>query len=372
MSAPTPKIVLTMIVKNEAPVIERCIRSIRPLIDAWCIVDTGSTDGTQEIIRKALADLPGELVEIPWQDFAFNRTKSLELARPFGDFSIMIDADVECVFEPGFNVRTFKDELDADVYRIMFHDAIEYQRPLISSTDYPFSYRGVLHEFLVVPDGALEGGIVKGLHYKSHTDGARWGNPTKYADDALLLMNALASGDDPELDDRHTFYLAQSLRDSGDRVSAAMVYKSRAQMGGWDQERYMAWLWHARLLHETGGPLAEVLDALMKAQEVVPSRAEAYCQAARYAREADRMQTAFMFATRAAAIRPPEEALFMERDVYEWRIGYELSIAAWYCDEYAVGLRSCHRLLYEDRLPSAEREATEKNLALYPPDAIGD
>jgi len=43
-----PTICLTMIVKNEAQVIRRCIDSVRRFISYWVIVDTGSTDGTQE------------------------------------------------------------------------------------------------------------------------------------------------------------------------------------------------------------------------------------------------------------------------------------------------------------------------------------
>src|SRR3954452_20956269 len=49
---------LNMIVKDEAAVIARCIASVRPLIDSWAIVDTGSSDGPQEIVRELLADLP--------------------------------------------------------------------------------------------------------------------------------------------------------------------------------------------------------------------------------------------------------------------------------------------------------------------------
>ena len=34
---------LNMIVKNEAHVILRCLASVKPWIDSWCIVDTSSS-----------------------------------------------------------------------------------------------------------------------------------------------------------------------------------------------------------------------------------------------------------------------------------------------------------------------------------------
>ena len=82
-----------MIVKNEAHVIERCLRSVRPLIHAWAIADTGSSDGTQDIIRRCMAGMPGELIERPWVDFASNRNEALELAKKYGDYALIIDAD---------------------------------------------------------------------------------------------------------------------------------------------------------------------------------------------------------------------------------------------------------------------------------------
>ena len=42
-------ICLNMIVKNEQPVIRRCLASVKEMIDYWVIVDTGSTDGTQDL-----------------------------------------------------------------------------------------------------------------------------------------------------------------------------------------------------------------------------------------------------------------------------------------------------------------------------------
>jgi len=41
-----------MIVKNEADVVAETLDSVAPYISSWVIVDTGSTDGTQDVIRK--------------------------------------------------------------------------------------------------------------------------------------------------------------------------------------------------------------------------------------------------------------------------------------------------------------------------------
>ena len=84
---------LNMIVKNEVHVIERCLASVRELIDYWVIVDTGSVDGTPEVIAAALAGTPGELHHREWKDFGTNRTEALELARGKSDYVFIIDAD---------------------------------------------------------------------------------------------------------------------------------------------------------------------------------------------------------------------------------------------------------------------------------------
>ncbi|MFI5334997.1 MAG: hypothetical protein ACHQT8_07570, partial [Chlamydiales bacterium] len=75
------KICLNMIVKDESAVIEKCLSTVKPLIDYWVIVDTGSKDGTQDLIRNFLKDIPGELHERPWVNFEYNRNEALDLAR---------------------------------------------------------------------------------------------------------------------------------------------------------------------------------------------------------------------------------------------------------------------------------------------------
>src|SRR6187551_1453910 len=103
-----------MIVKNEARVLKRCLDSVRPFVHHWIIVDTGSTDGTQELIRKELSGVPGELFERPWENFGHNRSEALALARGKADYILIMDADEVLEVPAGFSMP----ELDADQYML--------------------------------------------------------------------------------------------------------------------------------------------------------------------------------------------------------------------------------------------------------------
>jgi glycosyltransferase involved in cell wall biosynthesis len=56
-----------MIVRNEAHIIRETLDSVVPYISSWVIVDTGSNDGTQDLIRDHMGrrGIPGELHERP-------------------------------------------------------------------------------------------------------------------------------------------------------------------------------------------------------------------------------------------------------------------------------------------------------------------
>ena len=101
---------LSMIVKNEASVIRRCLDSVRPLVDYILIEDTGSTDGTQQIIRDYLKEfeIPGEVFDEEWQDFGTNRTTGLARLRQRADidYALVMDADDVLVLEDGFDVAS--------------------------------------------------------------------------------------------------------------------------------------------------------------------------------------------------------------------------------------------------------------------------
>jgi tetratricopeptide (TPR) repeat protein len=361
-----PRIVLTMIVKNESAVLARCVNAIRPLIDAWCIVDTGSTDGTQELARSLLADLPGGLFEIPWRDFAYNRTQALELARPFGEYSLMIDADEVCEFDPGFDAAALRRNLDRDFYDVrLYLGSVEYVRPAMTATRVPFMYRGALHEYLVAPSDATRGALA-GFHYTPFPDGARSHNPNKYLDDARVLEEALARNDEPDLAARYTFYLAQSYRDAGETQKAVDVYERRAEMpGSWIEEVFVSWRWCGALRHALGHPLESVLDAYARAYDAMPQRSETLCLAATAAREAGRMPTAYIYAKTGLNIPRPVSGLFLEYEVYDWQLLYELSVSSYWVGSLNEGRWACSQLLANPRIPDFIRENVESNLRFY-------
>src|SRR3954465_9964047 len=88
---------LTMIVKDEERTLARTLASAKPFIDRWCILDTGSTDGTIALIRSTMEGVPGEVHEAPFVDFATTRNHGLELAGQSTEFVMWLDADDELV-----------------------------------------------------------------------------------------------------------------------------------------------------------------------------------------------------------------------------------------------------------------------------------
>jgi glycosyltransferase involved in cell wall biosynthesis len=95
-----PAICLTMIVKNESVVLRRCLESVRDIISAYVIVDTGSDPDQlaiqREIAAEVFAGIPGQIVERPWVNFAHNRSESLKLGRDlygWTDYLFVMDAD---------------------------------------------------------------------------------------------------------------------------------------------------------------------------------------------------------------------------------------------------------------------------------------
>jgi glycosyltransferase involved in cell wall biosynthesis len=91
---PLPRLAVTMIVKNEAANLPRCLDSIKPFADELIVVDTGSTDNTVEILKQYDATV----YHHEWQDnFSLHRNQVLGYVPESCGWLLMIDADEQLV-----------------------------------------------------------------------------------------------------------------------------------------------------------------------------------------------------------------------------------------------------------------------------------
>jgi glycosyltransferase involved in cell wall biosynthesis len=229
-----------MIVKNESQIIEETLKCLieKARFHYWVICDTGSTDGTQAIIKDTLKDIPGELHEVPWVDFGKNRTQVVELAYGKTDYAFMFDADDTI---EGDSIP-FPSKMTADVYEVLFRCVeLEFHRSSIFNNRRRWRYVGVLHEYLENTDGDTPTrSILKG-NYKciARTIGARSKDPERFRKDALVLANAFENTTD-YIRNRYAFYCANSYRDCGMWTDALKWYNTVLTLNGWTEERYMA------------------------------------------------------------------------------------------------------------------------------------
>lgn len=356
MSPTGQTICLCMIVKNEAHVIRRCLDSVRPIIDCWLVVDTGSTDGTQDIVRAAMADLPGELVERPWRNFAINRSESLTLGRPLADYSLIIDADDMLEIPADYRLP----ELIDDWYLIdVVSGNIRHQRPHLVKASLGWRYEGVLHEFLECDAPRTQGHLP--IIMRIVSDGARRSDPDTYRRDAALLEDALTTESRPMMIARYVFYLAQSYRDCGEPEKALAAYLRRADQGFWDEEIYCALLEAGRLQENLGHTLEDTLAVYERAMRVVPARAEASHAASRLCRLAGDHERGARFGKIASDLPIPAAGLFLEVWIYQYGALDEYAVNAYWTGRYRESLDAALRALARGHMPAAEQPRFVKN-----------
>jgi glycosyltransferase involved in cell wall biosynthesis len=136
------RVAACLIVKNESRVIRRCLDSVRGLVDAVVVVDTGSTDDTVAVLRGLDFPVPIHLGQRPWVDFAHNRNELLRTAAPLADYLLLLDADqtAEGTLPPLTE--------DAYLLRVRLPNA-EYPAIRLVRAALPWRYEGVVHEDLL-------------------------------------------------------------------------------------------------------------------------------------------------------------------------------------------------------------------------------
>lgn len=349
---------LNMIVKNEMANLERCLTAAAPHISCWVIGDTGSTDGTQELIRAFFAarNIPGELYSFPFGNFAQARNEALDRAYASTmafDYLLLVDADMELlVHAPGFTRN-----LTSAAYNVRQRAGITYRNIRLLRRDVNARYRGVTHEFLSILSG--ETSNLDDISLLDHASGSN--RAGKYKRDLRLLTEALPVERDPVMVARYVFYLANTLRDAGQREDALRMYLRRASLSGWRQEVFVSLLNAARLKEATSYGNQDVIATYSDAALACPARAEALHGAARYCRTQGLYEQGYDFAAQGLTFARPDDALFPEDWIYDYGLRDELAVCAYWTSRYPECRDACDQLLREGKLPAEHRARVLQN-----------
>ena len=336
-----PTVCLAMILKNEAPIIKRCLDSAKPYIDGYFIIDTGSTDDTMDIVREELADIPGTLIREPWTNFAVNRTSLVRQARDTGyDYLLLGDADM--VFDGDLG------DLTEDGYLIRLAGGFEYHMPYLVSNKLHWHYHGATHEFLSSDEPLVFTKHPSFIIYHLADGGTR---PEKFERDRALLESELAENPNNE---RTVFYLAQTCKDMGDTARSIELYKRRVELGGWEEEVYWS-------LFQIGELTGEIEDYL-RAWCFRPTRPESVHRLCRIYNEKGLHRAAYELAAGFTALDDTEDILFVERWAEQYGIPFERGVAAWWVGKHEESTETFKRLLENPELPDFYGEACRQNL----------
>jgi FkbM family methyltransferase len=324
VKADRPLLGLVMIVKNEAARIAKVLASYKPYIDEWTILDTGSTDGTQVLIKQELAGIRGSLHEEPFVDFATSRNRALDLHGTSTVFSIMPNGDV---LEGGEDLAAFlqarRSDLDGS-YRVRIAPG-HYFHPLVMRTGYGWRYKWRTHECAVGPNTGPVIPNVTVFRDRGTRTTEEW--RARWTRDIDLLKQDLK--DDPT-DPRPHFYLGQTYECLDRHADALDMFEKRAKLGGYFDEVYEAKFRIGAMMEKLGRPWGEIQRAYLEALAHDPRRAEPLYALSHYWYDKGVHTVAFMFAAAAAEMPMPSTDLFLDEDVYTWKAADRAAISAFY------------------------------------------
>jgi hypothetical protein len=227
------------------------------------------------------------------------------------------------------------------------HGDLSYLVPaLVNIRENQWCWKAPVHEYLKRMEGpdrfrTLDGACI--LYYEG--EGFRSTGKTveeKFLGDARLLERHLKQH--PE-DSRSQFYLANSYRDAKCFEAAYAAYAKRCSMKGWYEEDFSARLQLGRMAIELKKSEDLVLEHLLDAFDFRPSRAEPLYDLARYFRLKDRFAPAMLYAKAGVQLPQPNDRLFVEDSVYQWRLLDELAVAAYWVGDFEASKRACEEII---------------------------
>ena len=362
------KLALNMIVKNEEHVIKSTLECISKYIDYYIICDTGSTDNTKKFIKDFFdkKNIKGEIHDIPWKNFGYNRSIALELCNNKCEYCWIIDADDIIIGD-----LILPKVLDKDCYYLLYGSDFTYNRNQIFRIQSKWKYVGVLHEYPTCEKKNEISELIKGNYY---IDSRRLGNrnkdPDKYKKDAQILLEAL--NENPNCS-RNTFYLAQSYRDCGEYKLSNKYYLKRFKMGGWDEEIYYSLYMIGKNNIALCKSAITIENSLLEAYQFKTSRLEALYDLIFYLYYTEKnIEKASKYAKLGLGINSYSDKLFITSTIYDYKFKDLASIILFCNKEYKLSYKIINTILHHCKLPDNQRSRIESNKSFCIPEILSN
>lgn len=328
---------LSIIVKNESHVILKMLNSVYTLLDYYVVVDTGSSDGTQDIIKKFFDEkgIPGEIISHKWKNYGDARNVALEAIKGKADFGFWIDADDQLEIDNTiFDVEEFK--LNLFKYDGIICDYFNYwnfNHVSFFSTTQPWKWFGALHETLECEKSNVNLGYSDGLRIVQYSTGSSWQNPNKWQDYVDMMEDFMLTTDiDHFLYPRWLYYMGQTYAEVGNLVKALEFYEKRSIIKNGQEDIYISLMKIADLKHRLGYDINDVICSYLKCTKEIPYRVEHLIPVINYYNIIGDYHTAYIYSSYAMrfAGKVPEKSLLVDSSVYIWKI-YDLhNISSWW------------------------------------------
>ncbi len=218
-----------------------------------------------------------------------------------------------------------------------------------------FIYVEPVHEYIQEPSGCNTHKIIDKMEiYQDRVADNDGKTKKRWENDIVVLTEVLQKKPN---DARTQYYMAQTYECLENKTSAFKYYKMRAQnCTGFYEERFLSMI--------KCGYLKQGYDSVswfLKAHDFL-NRAEPLVELARFFRNKNHFQLAFVFSKMACALQLPEQTLLWSYDkTYNHDRWQELSISAYYVQHFAEGEDACKKALQSPY----DKELNMKNLDFY-------
>lgn len=328
-----PHVLLFMIVRNEAKILERCLDAAAPFVDAVLVVDTGSTDDTMAV-ASAYAVCRTFVVQHEWKDFGHNRTLSFEAARrccvdDLGwsleeTYGLTLDADMRLRGDPAgwrkLLPELLRRGLDGALV-VQRQGLLEYTNTRLLHLAAHWRCCGATHEAWMLEPETPKFLFPTAVLYIDDVDDGGCKEDKLERDERLLLAglaDPAAHAQHPCLPGRYAFYLAQTYVSLKKYEVACEYFKRRIADPevGWVDEIWYSWYQMGRL-HSIQDQFDDADRCFREALAIQPERAEALVLLCDLWRRRGDLDRAWTYLLRAEVLQQPQDhRLFLEVPAY--------------------------------------------------------